>query len=151
MSSREFILDSVRKNQPASRPMPVVPTFDMPLDSVPGALLATFTTALERMGGVVVGLRAGDTLDAFIASRFPTARVFCSATPEFTGMREIGSIKRPTLEDVDVGVVRGAFGIAETGSVWLSEHEFTRKASCRSTWLCCSTRPHSCPTCTTRT
>ena len=94
MSSREFILDSVRKNQPASRPMPVVPTFDKPLDSVPGALLATFTTALERMGGVVVGLRAGDTLDAFIASRFPTARVFCSATPEFTGMREIGSIKR---------------------------------------------------------
>jgi L-lactate dehydrogenase complex protein LldG len=27
------------------------------------------------------------------------------------------------LEDVDVGVVRAAFGVAETGSVWLSERE----------------------------
>ena len=28
------------------------------------------------------------------------------------------------LEDVDVGVVRAVFGVAETGSVWLSEREF---------------------------
>jgi L-lactate dehydrogenase complex protein LldG len=28
------------------------------------------------------------------------------------------------LRDVDVGVVRAAFGVAETGSVWLSEREF---------------------------
>ena len=27
------------------------------------------------------------------------------------------------LHDVDVGVVRAAFGVAETGSVWLSERE----------------------------
>jgi L-lactate dehydrogenase complex protein LldG len=27
------------------------------------------------------------------------------------------------LADVDVGVVRAAFGVAETGSVWLSEEE----------------------------
>jgi L-lactate dehydrogenase complex protein LldG len=28
------------------------------------------------------------------------------------------------LDDVDVGVVRAVFGVAETGSVWLSEREF---------------------------
>ena len=27
------------------------------------------------------------------------------------------------MDDVDVGVVRAAFGVAETGSVWLSEEE----------------------------
>ena len=28
------------------------------------------------------------------------------------------------LDDVDVGVVRAAFGVAETGSVWLTEAQF---------------------------
>ncbi len=58
--------------------------------------------------------------------RFPHARVICSATPEVLGTRD--TRHRAThprdLHDVDVGVVRAAFGVAETGSVWLSEREF---------------------------
>ena len=121
MSSREFILDRVRRNQPASRDLPEVPGFDKPVAS----LLDAFTAALARMGGVVVDPAGCDDLDALIFARFPQARVIGSATPEVRGNRDLATVRRPSdLQDVDVGVVRAAFGVAETGSVWLSEAEF---------------------------
>ena len=51
--------------------------------------------------------------------------MICSATPEVAGTRSISTVRHPAeLDDVDVGVVRAVFGVAETGSVWLSEREF---------------------------
>ena len=51
--------------------------------------------------------------------------MICSATPEVAGTRSISTVRDPAeLEDVDVGVVRAVFAVAETGSVWLSEREF---------------------------
>ena len=51
--------------------------------------------------------------------------MICSATPEVQGTRPLGPADAPAgLDDVDVGVVRARFGVAETGSVFLSEHEF---------------------------
>ena len=52
-------------------------------------------------------------------------KVLCSAVPEVASDRSIEKVRDPReLEDVDVGVVRARFGVAETGSVWLSEAEF---------------------------
>jgi L-lactate dehydrogenase complex protein LldG len=68
---------------------------------------------------------ANGTLDSFLAARFPQARIICSATPEVLGNRPMAAVSDPReLQDVDVGVVRAAFGVAETGSVGLSEREF---------------------------
>jgi len=126
MSSREFILDRVRRNQPAPAPLPEVPAFDRELPPSP---LAAFTAALARMGGTVVEPPPRVPLDTFLAERFPQAKVICSATPEVRGTRPIASGTPPAeLEDVDVGVVRAACGVAETGSVWLSEREFVVNA-----------------------
>lgn len=120
MSSRDFILERVRRNQPAPRPAPEMPVFERPAASS----LAAFADALARMGGSVVHAPSEGSLDAFIRARFAHARVICSATPEVKGTRAIAEVQRPAkLEDVDVGVVRAAFGVAETGSVWLSERE----------------------------
>jgi L-lactate dehydrogenase complex protein LldG len=89
------------------------------------SLLATFTAALTRMGGTFVEPPTRGSLDSFLFDRFPQACVICSATPEVRGTRAIDSVSQPSeLQDVDVGVVRAAFGVAETGSVWLSEVEF---------------------------
>jgi L-lactate dehydrogenase complex protein LldG len=121
MSSREFILERVRRSQPAPLPLPEVPTFERPIAS----LYDMFVAGLERMGGILADPPSKGTLDAFIRERFPQARVICSATPEVEGTRSIGSVRHPAdLDDVDVGVVRAVFGIAETGSVWLSEREY---------------------------
>ena len=121
MSSREFILGRVRQNQPAPTPLPEVPSFDRELASP----LAAFTAALTRMGGILAQPPSRGSLDSFLFDRFPQARVICSATPEVRGTRSIASVRDAAeLEDVDVGVVRAVFGVAETGSVWLSETEF---------------------------
>jgi len=126
MTSRDYILDRVRRNQPAPLPLPETPTFDRPAST---SLQITFGAALARMGGTVAEAPAEQSLDAFIRERFPQARVICSAVPEVEGTRSIGSVRHPAdLEDVDVGVVRGVFGVAETGSVWLSEREFVINA-----------------------
>jgi L-lactate dehydrogenase complex protein LldG len=121
MNSRDFVLDAVRRNQPAGRPLPEVPAFERPAQD----LLGGFGAALERMGGSLATLPEDGSLDSFVAELFPQARVICSATSEVRGTRAIAAVQDPCeLRDVDVGVVRAIFGVAETGSVALSEREF---------------------------
>ena len=121
MSSRATILAAVRANQPA--PAPVIP--DIPLFERPaGLLVAEFREALLRMGGKFAETQEGEDLNRFIRSLFPQAQVICSAVPEVKGNRALSGIVEPAdLADVDVGVVRAAFAVAETGSIWLSETE----------------------------
>jgi L-lactate dehydrogenase complex protein LldG len=121
MSSRDEILRRVRDNQPAPTPLPEIPHFDTGAEP----LLATFTAALGRMGGKVVEAPADGDLNALISRLYPDAKVICSATAEVLGNRPIDRAQSPAdLNDVDVGVVRAVFGIAETGSVWLTEAQF---------------------------
>jgi len=121
MSSRDDILLRVRKNQPAPRPLPSVPSFDAPKHSP----LESFKAALTRMGGKLAEAPADGDLDGLIRRLFPDAKVVCSAAREVRGNRPLSAVKRPAdLADVDVAVARAAFGVAETGSLWLSEREF---------------------------
>ena len=120
MTSRDTILAAVRANAPPPRPpIPAIPLFER--TSRP--MLEKFQETLMSMGGKIAPAPdGGDHLDAWVRSLFPDAAVICSATPEMRGTRSIDSSADPTeLADVDVGVVRAAFGVAETGSVWLSE------------------------------
>jgi L-lactate dehydrogenase complex protein LldG len=55
---------------------------------------------------------------------FPGAQVICSATDEVIGHRALADVQNPNqLDDVTVGVVRATVGVAETGSVLLTERE----------------------------
>ena len=121
MSSRDDILARIRKNQPAPQPLPAVPTFD----AGTGSLAERFKAAVLRMGGKVVDAPADGDLDALTRQLFPDAKVICSATPEVQGNRPLEDVRAPAeLNDVDVGIVRAVFGVAETGSVWLTDVQF---------------------------
>ena len=125
MSSRDEILTRVRKNQPAAQPLPPLPSFAREIQ----APLATFKANLLRMGGKVVEAPATGDLTAAVRSLFPAAKVFCSATPEVAGNRPIERVRAPAeLHDVDVGIVRAAYGVVETGSMWLTGREFKVEA-----------------------
>ena len=118
-TTRDHVLARIRRNQPAWRDLPALPAFARRVDDP----LAAFTAALQRMGGTIAAPPTG-SLYAFLRARFPDARVICSATAEVEGTRPISAVHDPReLDDVDVGVVRAAFGVAETGSVFLSERE----------------------------
>jgi L-lactate dehydrogenase complex protein LldG len=121
MTSRDDILAQVRKNQPAATALPEVPAFD----TAGGALLPRFKAAVTRMGGKVVDAPADGDVGALVRKLHPAAKVVCSATPEVAGDRDLSQVHVPAeLDDVDVGVVRAVFGVAETGSVWLTDTEF---------------------------
>jgi L-lactate dehydrogenase complex protein LldG len=71
----------------------------------------------------------GGDIAAWVAARFPDAKVVCSAVPEVAGNRPLDAVRHARdLDDVDVGVVRAAFGVAETGSVLLTEREMPAEA-----------------------
>jgi L-lactate dehydrogenase complex protein LldG len=118
MSTRDDILGRVRANQPPASPLPFVPLFD---EGRP-ATLEAFRASLERMGGRLVEACADPGLA--IRELFPDAKVIVSACAEIEGSRAISQVRIPAhLADVDVGVARARFAVAETGSVWLSEAE----------------------------
>jgi L-lactate dehydrogenase complex protein LldG len=121
VTSRDLILAAVRANQPTpAPPLPEIPLFQ----KTSGLLLEQFCDSLIRMGGKFAERPNDEDPDRFIRSLFPQAQVICSATPEVTGTRALRSEGTPAdLADVDVGVVRAGFGVAETGSIWLSEVE----------------------------
>lgn len=119
MSSRDDILSRVRAHKPAvQRDLPDVPFFDPPAGT---DLRATFTQAFVQMGGTLPDCGAHDPID--VARQFvSTARVVCSRVPEIPGNRILTADTPPaSLADIDVGVVRASFGVAETGSLCLTE------------------------------
>jgi len=121
MTTREAFLSKIRAAQPASRPRPDVPLFPTP----EGDLKTRFTAALTAMGGTCVDAASLNDVNALLAARFPDAKVIASAVPGVDGTRPLAPDTVPaSLQDVDVGVVRGRFGVAETGSVWFSEQEY---------------------------
>ncbi len=121
MSSRDEILARIRKNQPAPTALPDVPAFE----TAGGPLLERFREGVARMGGRVADAPAGEDVKALIETLFPSAKVICSATDEVRGTRPVDPRRPPAeLEDVDVGVVRALFGVAETGSLWLTDAQF---------------------------
>ena len=124
MTSRDPILATVRRNEPETKvPMPVIPAFA----GYDNDRVARFQSNLERMGGRWSALAGTAEIQAKFTALFPEAKVVCSAVPEIPGTRKVTSDPRE-LEDVDVGIVRAQFGVAETGSVWLTDSDFVQIA-----------------------
>ncbi len=121
MSSRDAILAAVRAHRPkGDRPEPAVPPFGR---EPPPDLLAEFARRLEQMGGTFLQPGAPDPL-APVRDKLRDAKVVCSNVPEVAGNRALAPDMPPAdLADVDFGVVRAAFAVAETGSVCLTERE----------------------------
>lgn len=125
MANREAFLERVRAAQPAAQALPDVPLFDTP----PGDLRERFVASLGVLGGRAVEAASAEAVLALIEQRFGPRVEIASAVPEVKGTREISAGTAPmSLEDVDVGVVRARFGVAETGSVWFSEREYVVNA-----------------------
>jgi len=118
--SRNTILESIRGNQPAALAMPAIPHFHT---NEPSDLVAAFCASIGRMAGVAITDQVPD-LDSFLHAKFPDAKIICSATPEYVGTLKPANIRHwAEASAIDVCVVRSPMGVAETGSVLLSDIE----------------------------
>jgi L-lactate dehydrogenase complex protein LldG len=125
VANREAFIARVRAAQPAALDLPEVPRFDTP----PGDLRERFVASLGLMGGREAQAASADAVLPLIHERFGAQAEIASAVPEVAGTFALDpKIPPAALEKVDVGVVRARFGVAETGSVWLSEREYVVNA-----------------------
>jgi L-lactate dehydrogenase complex protein LldG len=121
MNIRDLILQDVRNNQPSPRELPAIPKFHV---AQPVDLKKQFTEALKELYGEVVTEPPAD-FDKFLRTRFPDAKTICSAVPEYAGNSKPEDFARwSDASSIDVTIVRSPLGVAETGSVLLSEEEF---------------------------
>jgi len=121
MSSREKILAAVRANKPYEVALPAVPDF------AGDASVEKFTAVLQAIGGQVVEVRDPARLEEVVRHLYPTARnvasdvispnVLVTATTPIAG-----------LAAVELAVLRGEFGVAENGAVWVSEAAMLHRA-----------------------
>jgi L-lactate dehydrogenase complex protein LldG len=119
MTAREDILTAIREHHPASRELPHLPGFH---DATAG-LIDLFTAALARLDGKTVTAPPVD-LQQWLSETFPDAHRICSAVPELKGTVTPGDFADwAAPADLDVTIVRTPLGVAETGSILVTETE----------------------------
>jgi L-lactate dehydrogenase complex protein LldG len=128
MSSKEDILKKFRAN--------VREKFDMPsLDDINAVtypdVLVQFIRMSENVGGQVLEVEAGRDINQLIRELFPDAKEIASNLPEITiATRNPDTVGRARdLNGTDVGIIRGKFGVAENGCIWVPQ-ETKEKAVC---------------------
>ncbi|MDD6211411.1 MAG: LUD domain-containing protein [Bacteroidales bacterium] len=125
-STREYILNSISRNMPATKTeYPVIP--DFPKNSKD--ILEEFKENLLLGAGAYYDVKDKEEALKLIKELYPEAKIICSASPDIKGNKDLRKINDPhDLADVDVGIIRAQFGVAETGMVWLTENELILNA-----------------------
>ena len=119
MSSKDEILKKLSADGMPEYPYPV-PDFTPQRFDDPAA---TFAERLGAAGGRAVRMAPDETLDDVVRRCYPDARTIASAMPELgIATLDPDAVEDPReLVDVDLGVVTGAFGVAENGAVWIAQ------------------------------
>ena len=128
MSNKDDILKKYRAN--------VREKFDMPdLSDIKGVTypnpLVQFAKMSEMVGGQVIEVDQGRDVNVLIRELFPDAKEIASNLPEITiATRNPDMVGRARdLNGTDVGIIRGAFGVAENACIWIPQ-TMKEKAVC---------------------
>ena len=126
--NKEDLLAKIRAN--------IHTTYDMPsFDDMKGVQYADplkqFVEMSKTVGGKVVELEKGQDINEVIKNCYPDAKVIASNLPEVTiANRNPDTVDEANdLNGTDVGVVRGVFGVAENGCIWIPQ-TMKQKAVC---------------------
>src|SRR5277367_2193584 len=122
--SRAAILNAIRfSNLFLSKQeveLPQIPVFQR----ADNPLKPEFEVHLQKAGGAAHDVGSIAVAEATLKALHPGAKVICSAVPEIIGTRRASEVNDPhELADVDVGIVRAQFGVAESGAVWLTQED----------------------------
>ncbi len=120
MSSKEDILKKYRAN--------IRQQFDMPDLSDINAItypdpLLQFMNMTKSVGGNAIEVESGRDINELIRELYPDAKEIASNLPEITiATRNPDTVGRARdLNGTDVGVIRGKFGVAENGCIWIPQ------------------------------
>lgn len=123
MNSREQIFHSIKKHQPSHAPLPRIPLFD----EEDSKLVALFCMNLEAVGGRAITSRKKKDLNALVAENYPETKNCWSEVDSVQSINvnktSIGDAHE--LKDVELVVLKGEFGVAENGAVWIAEPQLS--------------------------
>ena len=128
MSSRDKILATVAQNQPPTTELPDITHF---YQNTTGSHLENFTTVLTAIGGKLYQIKDLNEIDAIITSELGVqGRVVNLVNGlKLTHAEEvIKSVMAHELHDVELAIIKAHFGVAENGSVWVTEHDMGQRA-----------------------
>jgi len=120
---RASILKSIKKNKPE---LVTSPKIDLDLFSEKVDLIETFKSNVQLVGGNLRELNKHEDLDMVIKELYPEVQKIVS---QKSGSN-LGSIAiekesaAHSLENIDLAIIKGEFGVAENGAVWISENDF---------------------------
>ena len=128
MASKEDILSKYRANVREKYDMPDLSDIAAITYSDP---LMQFMNMVKSVGGNAIEVDKDADVNALIRELYPDAKEIASNLPEITiatrNPDEVGRAR--DLNGTDVGVVRGMFGVAENGCVWIPQ-QMKEKAVC---------------------
>jgi L-lactate dehydrogenase complex protein LldG len=127
MSSKDTILDSLRRNRPALAELPV-------LDHAWTAYAdqrAKFVEVLEAVGGKAIVAHSAAELNDQLQKlpQLSTAQKVASLVPG-VGAPNVDAIAVDSphaLSDVDVAILRGEFAVAENAAVWVTDRNMSQR------------------------
>lgn len=127
MSSRDSILAKIKASQPEPRDLPGLSGLNLKVDSV----LQKYREVLTSIGGTVVEVGSFDEIKAFIRNEYNTSLRCITTLPELSDIAETGWLEADphTLGDVELTIIRGVFGVAENGAIWLTEKEMGQRVA----------------------
>ena len=128
MSSKEDILKKYRANIRQQFDMPDLS--DIKAITYPDPLLQ-FINMTKSVGGNAIEVESGRDINELIRELYPDAKEIASNLAEITiATRNPDTVGRARdLNGTDVGVIRGKFGVAENGCVWIPQ-QMKEKAVC---------------------
>lgn len=119
MSSRESILNAIRGIDREEKSLPEIPLFGIADDVETG-----FRKSIEGNKGYV--LSEQEFLNWLSESNFPKVYSASSAYPS------VSSISLPEdphdLEDLNLAILDGQFGVAENGAIWMDDRQLPHRA-----------------------
>lgn len=118
MNSKDKILNSLKAANAENFPRPDLSRLEKNAIKYDDTF-AQFCEAVKTAGGSVVD--AGKNLSDTIAALFPESDRIASTLPECKGFNPDEAATAGELNGTDVAVVKGEFGVAENGAVWIEQ------------------------------
>jgi L-lactate dehydrogenase complex protein LldG len=121
---KSSILKSIKENKPTLISLPEIDvnSFEETIN-----LVETFKKNVESVGGNIKELSQIQDLDLEIKNRYPNAkRIFSQISESVLGNVQISEQTKPKdLENLDLAILKGVFGVAENGAIWISDEQFS--------------------------
>jgi L-lactate dehydrogenase complex protein LldG len=123
MDSREKILARIKANQPESKPLP-----EILMSPVSFPIQENFISVLTSIGGIVIELNYLTDILEFVARNFAGKNIVTTIDQLFSKIKSAGAPTPHELDGIDLAIIEGEFGVAENGSIWITDKNMGDRA-----------------------